>query len=293
MKKTVANWGNYPRMKASEQSFQFEKELKTLIDNSEGIIARGNGRCYGDASLAGQIASTLKYDKIIEFDTVNGILNCQSGVTLSEILEVIVPKGWFLPVTPGTKYITVGGALASDVHGKNHHAEGSFSNHIIEFTLLGADGSVSTITKASHPGLFEATCGGMGLTGVVLDVKFSLKKVESCYINQKQVKARNLDEIFALFEEYQHYTYSMSWIDCFQSGNKLGRSILIVGEHATAQETAHVKGNPLILPEKKKLTMPVYLPSFTLNQLSIKAFNFMYYHKNYKHTMQGIVPYDS
>src|SRR4051812_1359531 len=130
MKKKIANWGNYPVIESDEKSFTLTEQLKDALSRADGIIARGNGRCYGDASLEKNTISTLKYDKILSFDTEKGIFECQAGLTLDKILEVIVPRGWFLPVTPGTKFITVGGAVASDVHGKNHHVDGSFSSHI-------------------------------------------------------------------------------------------------------------------------------------------------------------------
>ena len=172
MKKRIANWGNYPVCDTEEKTFSFTEQLSDTLLQHDRIIARGNGRCYGDASLAKNTISTLKYNKILSFDTENGIFECQSGLTLDKILEVIIPKGWFLPVTPGTKFITVGGAVASDVHGKNHHVDGSFSNHIVELDVLLSDGNFITCTPQTHSDLFWATCGGMGLTGVILRVKF-------------------------------------------------------------------------------------------------------------------------
>ncbi len=136
-------------------------------------------------------------------------------------MEVIVPKGWFLPVTPGTKFITVGGAVASDVHGKNHHLDGSFSSHIIEMDVLLGDGEIVTCSTEIHKDLFWATCGGMGLTGVIMRVKFDLKPIETSYISQKQVKAKNLEEVLEMFETYKHYTYSVAWIDCLKKGKSL------------------------------------------------------------------------
>ena len=130
MKKRVANWGNYPVVETEEKTFSFTHQLSNALSQNDSIIARGNGRCYGDASLAPHTISTLKYDKILSFNIEQGIFECQSGITLDQVLDVIVPKGWFLPVTPGTKFITVGGAVASDVHGKNHHVDGSFSAHV-------------------------------------------------------------------------------------------------------------------------------------------------------------------
>ncbi|MEO1051412.1 MAG: FAD-binding oxidoreductase [Bacteroidota bacterium] len=293
MKDWIANWGNYPWVEAEQNYFRYQDEAVKLVDSPETFIPRGNGRCYGDASLADQTISTLKYKNIIAFDKENGILHCQAGLTLDKILEVIVPAGWFLPVTPGTKFITVGGALGSDVHGKNHHKDGSFSYHVLEFELLTSDGKVINVDKASNPDLFWATAGGMGLTGLILSVKFQLKKIASSLISQKQIKARNLDEIMELFQKYEHYTYSMSWIDCFKAGKNLGRSILILGEHATEEEVQHIKPEKrLTFDNKSKLSIPIYFPPFVLNRLSIKAFNWLYYLKNWKKEMDAVVPYD-
>ncbi|MFL5808983.1 MAG: FAD-binding protein [Flavisolibacter sp.] len=293
MKKTIANWGNYPVMETDEKSFSFAEQLNETLQNNEGIVARGNGRCYGDASLAKNTISTLQFDQILSFDTQKGSFECQSGLTLDKILEVIVPKGWFLPVTPGTKFITVGGAVASDVHGKNHHVDGSFSNHVLEMDVLLADGSKMTCSANLNTDLFWATCGGMGLTGIITRVKFDLKKIETSYIKQKQVKAKNLEEVIELFETYKHYTYSVAWIDCLKKGSSFGRSILILGEHAKLHELPqNKKQNPLQLPKKKQFTFPFNLPSFVLNQFTVKAFNFLYYGKNFKKEINNVVSYE-
>lgn len=293
MKKIIANWGNYPVVETEEKTFVFEEQLADTLLHSDGIIARGNGRCYGDASLAKNTISTLKFDKILSFDTANGIFECQSGLTLDKILEVIVPKGWFLPVTPGTKFITVGGAIASDVHGKNHHVDGCFSHHVLEMDLVLANGETVTCTPYSKSDLFWATCGGMGLTGVITRAKFDLKKIESSYIKQKQVKANNLEEIIQLFEEYKHFTYSVAWIDCLKKGNQFGRSILMLGEHAKLEDLDEKKKKePLQLPKKKQITFPFTLPSFVLNQFTVKAFNFLFYGKNLKREINNIVSYE-
>jgi decaprenylphospho-beta-D-ribofuranose 2-oxidase len=293
MKKRIANWGNYPVIESNEETFVFDGQLNELVANDQPFIARGNGRCYGDASLAGRTISTLKYDKILSFDTVNGIFECQSGITLDQILTVIVPKGWFLPVTPGTKFITIGGAVASDVHGKNHHIDGSFSNHIIDMDVVLASNETITCTPDVYPDLFEATCGGMGLTGVISRVRFKLKKVETSYIRQKQIKAGNLEELIALFDQYSEYTYSVAWIDCLKKGKHFGRSILMLGEHATTGEVdASTTAEPLKLTKNKKIVFPINLPSWALNSLTVKAFNFLYYTKNLKKVIDNIVSYE-
>ena len=293
MKKTIANWGNYPVVETDEKSFSFEDEITPALKTQNGVIARGNGRCYGDASLADHTVSTLKYNKILSFDRTRGLFECQAGITLDKVLEVIVPSGWFLPVSPGTKFITIGGAVASDVHGKNHHVDGSFSAHVIEMDVLLADGNTITCSPFVNKDLFQATCGGMGLTGIITRVKFDLKKIETSYITQKQVKAENLTELLELFETYKHYTYSVAWIDCLKKGSGFGRSILILGEHARLDELDQQKRkDPLKLPGKKKIPFPFHLPSFALNRFTVKAFNFLFYAKNTKREINNIVSYE-
>lgn len=293
MKKVIANWGNYPAMESDERLFSYDDQLQDIIRNSPHFIPRGNGRCYGDASLAGETINTIKYDKILSFDPENGVFECQSGLTLDQILEVIVPKGWFLPVTPGTKFITIGGAVGSDVHGKNHHVDGTFGQHIIDMDIILADGSLVTCSPSQLPDLFEATCGGMGLTGMITRVKFQLKKIPSSYISQKQIKAANLEELIRLFEEYKHYTYSMAWIDCLQKGNSFGRGIMTIGEFAKPEELNEKQRKaPLALPKKKAITIPFNFPSWSLNTFTVKAFNFLYYNKNVKKEISSVTTYE-
>lgn len=293
MKQQIANWGNYPRMESDVKSFTFNEQLSQLMHSNDHLIPRGNGRCYGDASLAAITISTLNYKRILSFDAATGVFECQSGLTLDRILEVIVPRGWFLPVTPGTKFITVGGAVGSDVHGKNHHVDGSFSNHIMEMDIMVADGTILTCSPTLRQDLFAATCGGMGLTGMITRVKFRLKKIETSYVRQKQVKAENLEELLALFEKYKQYTYSMAWIDCLTKGGHFGRGILIVGEHAKEDElSAKQRKKKLEVHGGMKITFPFNLPSWVLNTFTVKVFNFLYYGKNLKKEINNVVPYE-
>lgn len=290
MKREISNWSKYPTLSVEEILFTDRDIAKKVLKEKQELIARGNGRCYGDASLSSNVMSTLKYNKILGFDIEKGTFKCQSGVTLDDILDIIVPNGWFLPVTPGTKYITIGGAVSSDVHGKNHHVDGSFSNHIINIEILLANGEVVHCSPNTNEDLFHATCGGMGMTGLILSVEFYLKRIETAYINQKQIKAKNLEEILDLFQVYKDATYSMSWIDCLKKGNSFGRSILMVGEHAKKEEVK-IK-NPLLILKKNKLNVPFSLPSITLNKYSVRAFNFFYYNKNLKKEISNIIPYE-
>jgi decaprenylphospho-beta-D-ribofuranose 2-oxidase len=288
MKKTITNWNNYPVVEASEVSFDFQKDLAVKLAHSS--IPHGNGRCYGDASLYSDVVSTLRFDKVLAFNEQHGIITCQSGVLLSDLLQIIVPRGWFLPVTPGTKFITVGGAVASDVHGKNHHVDGSFSRHVVSMTVFTGTGETLVCSKEKNQDLFWSTCGGMGLTGIIMEVEFRLKRIQSSYIRQKQIKASNLDEVMALFDANTDSTYSVAWIDCLKTGKSFGRSILMLGEHATTDETR--PANKLTAKEKTLMTVPFHFPSFVLNGLSVKIFNALFYAKNYKKEMNSVVHYD-
>lgn len=293
MHSTITSWGRYPVIKAEEYFLKEEKDLLPFLTQKEQITPRGNARSYGDSSLGKLAINSTKYSKIVSFDDKKGIIYCESGLLFSDVLDFLVPKGWFLPVTPGTKFITVGGAVASDVHGKNHHVDGSFSNHIIDLEMLCADGNVRKCSKTENSELFSATCGGMGLTGFILRVRFRVVKIESSYIKQIQVKAKNLDEIISLFEEYQNTPYTMAWIDCLKAGKSYGRSILIAGDHAKQTELSErQRRNLLQVTGKKKITMPFDLPSFTLNVWSIKAFNALYYAKNTRKEIHSITHYE-
>ncbi len=228
-KQSITNWGNYPRIEADFIELADLDKVGDVVKNHDCLIARGNGRCYGDSSLQSTIISTLKFNKFLHFNKTTGIIQVESGVLLSDILDVIVPAGFFLPVTPGTKWITMGGALASNIHGKNHHKEGAISNFVISFELIKEDGKTITCSKTENTVDFINTLGGMGLTGIITTITLQLKPIETSFIKQKSIKAKNLDEVLDFFEQYNHYTYSVAWIDCLIKGKNMGRSILMLG----------------------------------------------------------------
>ncbi len=293
--KNISNWSNYPSVNAELFSLVYKENAFDILkeSNNTPLIARGNGRCYGDASLSNNIVSTLKHKHIISFDAEAGIIECESGILFNDLIDFLVPKGWFLPVTPGTKFITLGGAVASDVHGKNHHKEGSFSRYVLTIKLMVESGKILELSKGNYSDLFEATMGGMGLTGIILSVSFQLKKIETAYITQQQIQARNLDHVIDLFSEYKDYTYTMAWIDCLKSGNQQGRSIMFAGEHSRVSELPNKnKQQALIIPPRKKFTLPFNLPSFVLNKLSVAAFNQLYYTTHFTRKSQ-IIDFDS
>ena len=290
----VTNWGNFPVVEKEIKSEDSIEKIKDFVRNNNEVIARGNGRCYGDASLSEHIFSTKRLNKFISFDRLNGIIECESGVLLSQILEIIVPQGYFLYVTPGTKFISVGGAIASDVHGKNHHAEGCFSEYVEAFSLLNENSEVITCSRTENTDKFWATIGGMGLTGIILSAKFKLKNIETAYIRQESIKAQNLDEIFKLFEESESWTYNVAWIDCLQTGKNIGRSILMRGEHAFKHELPKkLQQNPLRLKQKFIPKVPFYFPDFMLNKWSVRLFNYLYFNKQKRKEIKNFVDYET
>lgn len=292
--KEIFNWGIYPKIKANLVSTGTESAIFNKINTLDNVIARGNGRCYGDSSLQKNIFSTLELNKFLSFDTSTGIITCEAGVLLSVMLDVIVPKGFFLPVTPGTKFITLGGAIAANVHGKNHHKDGAMSQHVLSFRLLLASGEIITCSPVENFEVFKETMGGMGLTGIITQATIQLKKIQTSYIKQKTFKAKNLKEVFEYFEKYEYYTYSVAWIDCLAKGADIGRSVLMLGEHASE---ADLPANKMKLPlyqkkSTKGFNVPFFFPEFTLNQFTIKAFNLLYYNKQMKKEADSIIHYE-
>ena len=281
----LTSWGNYPRIENKALPFTSIKDLETILGHHENLIPYGNGRSYGDSALSKNIIQVKPHNLFLDFDEATGQLHVQAGVLLAEILEVFVPRGWFLKVTPGTKLITVGGAIASDVHGKNHHNAGCFSECVEFFNLMLPSGDIIKCSHTDNVELFRATCGGMGLTGVILDASISLKRINSKYINQTTIKTGNLKETFAAFEHYQCEPYSVAWIDCLAKDKGLGRCLLMVGDFSK-------DGNHSYHP-KSKLNIPFNFPGFVLNKLTVKLFNRLYYGKVFKKISKQQVDIDT
>ena len=267
----ISGWGCYPKIDAEVNLPRDLLQASALIKGDGLLIPRGLGRAYGDSSLASRVLETTNLQFFHSFDAVSGVLSCDAGVSLFEILKVFVPKGWFIPVSPGTRFVTVGGAIASDVHGKNHHLDGTFGQHVISLQLLLGNGEIVQVSPTENTALFHATCGGMGLTGTILSASFRLVPIKSSEIIETTIKAANLDAVLDGFEQFGASTYTVAWIDCLAQGKNLGRSLLMVGEHA--------EDGPLTVADKNPLTMPVDAPSSLLNPFSIKAFNALYYAK--------------
>ncbi len=270
------SWGNVDKENhLQELKVSWINDIEQ-INESETILSHGNGRTYSNSCLNkdGDLLLTRSLNKFISFDQTNGTLECESGLTFGEILNLIVPRGWFLPVTPGTKYVTLGGAIANDIHGKNHHTMGNFGNHIQSITIYNTEAGIFRCSPYENSEYFEATVGGIGLTGVILSAKFKLIPIKSQMINQEMIKFNNLDEFFEINNQSTGSTYTVSWIDCMAKGEKLGRGHYIRGEHVNKNDQTLEK----IYKETKK-TVPFNFPKFSLNSYSIKAFNSLYFRK--------------
>ena len=274
MKSRLISWGKFPQVKNQLHTFNSLADLECLIKEHSTVIACGNGKSYGDSALSTAIIDVKPHDLFLSFDEKTGLLHVQAGVMLSDIIEHFVPRGWFLKVVPGTKLITIGGAIASDVHGKNHHIDGCFSESIKEFSIMLADGEIKTVSKIKNKSLFQATCGGQGLTGVIIDAKFYLKKILSPVIAQTTIRTNNLRETFTAFEKHKDKAYSVAWIDCMAKEENRGRCLLMVGDFIKKP----VYGE-LYYQQKSKLSIPFNFPRFSLNKYTIKAFNWIYYRK--------------
>jgi len=288
----LSGWGRFPTIEAtlhepgSKAAFSIE-----LADAKESLIARGAGRSYGDSALAATVLSSRNLDNFIALEqneaADTAILHCAAGVSLDSVLRLITPKGIFLPVVPGTRFVSVGGAIAADIHGKNHHRDGCFSNFLESFTLLLANGETRLCSRDENQELFAATCGGMGLTGIILDAKIHLHKVPGLFINNKTLIASNLDECFDLMEANANAHYSVAWVDCLKRGSALGRSCLFLGEHtetpARHADKEHRSGT--------LLNVPFTSPSWLLNSLSMRSFNSLYFQRQQLRRAESLVHY--
>jgi decaprenylphospho-beta-D-ribofuranose 2-oxidase len=260
-----------------------EQAVRKLMQENQPIVSRGLGRSYGDPALprspGGRVLSGLGMGKMIAFDESTGVLVAESGVSLAEIIEVFLPRGWFLPTTPGTKFVTLGGAVAADVHGKNHHMDGTFGTYVEFLDLMVPGGKVIRCSQSENSDIFRATIGGMGLTGHILRVGIRLHRVPSAWCKVRYIKARNLEAMVRSLSEHDaNFRHTVAWIDCLATGESLGRGVLMLGNEAKPEELpAQQRDRPHQLPVRRKLSVPFDFPSWALNQFTVKAFNFAYY----------------
>lgn len=250
---------------------------------TRGVIGRGLGRAYGDAAqnAGGLVLQATALSGIIDADLERGVVTARAGTSLDELMRWLIPRGWFL-VTPGTRYVTVGGAIASDIHGKGHHVDGTFGNRVHSFRLLTGRGEVIDVDRESNPDVFWATTGGMGLTGVILDATFDLIRAETRFIRVDEERCRDLDAMMASMEEGDSaYRYSVAWIDCGARGKHLGRGILGRGNHALLEEIPKAKrAHAHTFAPRQLAIAPPAMPSGLVNSWSVRAFNELWYQKS-------------
>lgn len=277
----LSGWGRYPSVSTEIVVPRSSRALQDALSGDGGTVARGCGRAYGDAAIG--VRRTLRMealDRVRSFDAETGVLTAEAGLTLSDLIATFGPRGFFPFVVPGTRFVTLGGAIAADVHGKNHHRVGSFGDHVLGVDLATADGQVLRASQTENPELFAATLGGMGLTGVILQATLKLMPVETGWITQKVIAASDLAAAVAALDEGDASTYSVAWIDCSAKGRRMGRSLIFLGEHARLDEVrARTAIDPFSKLRAPRLTMPVDLPRLCLNRWSVGAFNALYYHR--------------
>lgn len=290
--KHYESWGRYPTLEpATVKPVFWQDQVPNLAAFDKPVLPFGCGRSYGDSCLNedGISLDTSFLNRFLDFNDCDGIMRCEAGVTLAEILNVIVPRGWFLPVTPGTKFVTVGGAIANDIHGKNHHKAGTFGCHVTRFELLRSNGERFVCSPLENPELFAATIGGLGLTGVILWAEFRLKKIQNSFIDVEHIRFANLDEFFEITAESdQDYEYTVSWVDCIATGKNLGRGIFMRGNHNASKYRSSQPVN-----KKLPVAVPFDNPSWLLNGLTMRAFNTtLYYSHFWQKKIKKVTTYD-
>lgn len=280
----LAGWGNLPVVAGREISGE---DLAALTDGA--VLTRGLGRSYGDASLpppgVEHLPTSRLADRILEFDESTGLLRAEAGLTVGEIQRHFLPRGWTFPVLPGTQFVTLGGAVAADIHGKNHHRDGSVGRHLEELLLRLADGRLATASRDHNPDLFRATLGGMGLTGHVLEVSVRLQAVPSPWIWGDACRIHGIDEFLpALRAAAREWPFTVGWFDVLARGSHLGRGVLFRGRWATPEEAPRQAP-----PPKRRYTVPFQAPGWLLNRATMRLFNELYYRRHPRRPRAGLL----
>ncbi|HEY1588109.1 MAG TPA: FAD-binding oxidoreductase [Rhodanobacter sp.] len=281
------SWGRYPRVNQTVVDLADRHRQLPAVDGS--LLPYGNGRSYGDSCLnAGNtVLRTRGLDHFIAFDTASGVLECEAGLLLSQILDLVVPQGWFVPVTPGTRFVTIGGAIANDVHGKNHHRAGNFGRHVLELELLRSDGNRRICSRNENPEWFAATIGGLGLTGLITRARIQLRRIAGPWMSTEVHRFDNLAGFFRLSEQSDRdYEYTVAWIDCVARGKALGRGLFTRANHAPA----HPDRRPTA--PASRLRMPFTPPLSLVNQLTLRSFNALYYNRQRRPVVHATTHYE-
>ncbi len=282
------SWGRYPTYQAKLVPLNWQSDFPSAIAGTHnGALPVGMGRSYGDSCLLkdGNLLLTTGMNRLLHFDDQTGVLTAEAGATLAQILDFSVPRGFFLPVSPGTKYVTLGGAIANDIHGKNHHVAGTFGSHVTEFELVRSDGSKRICSPTENLDWYAATIGGLGLTGVITWAKLRMKPIVSRAIDYEGIQYHGVDEFFDLTRQSQHIEYTVSWIDCASTGKNFARGVFMQGDHSSVP--AELKPSP-----EPKLVFPFDAPGFALNHTTVSLFNTAFFHKQLKPRVTQLQDYE-
>lgn len=290
----LTGWGRYPAIDTELAMPATEAALADVIAGGD-VIARGNGRAYGDSAIGpGRTVGMRKFNHMLDFDDQTGVLVAEAGVLLADIIATFLPRGWFPMVTPGTKFVTLGGMIAADVHGKNHHKDGSMAACVQWVDVMDGAGQVRRCSPDENADLFAWIPGAMGLTGIIVRAAIKLRKVATGWIDQTTIPAPNLKSAMVIFEGAQDHTYSVAWIDCLQTGRAMGRSLVMLGEHATPEQlTFRERRDPFAGKPKGTKRLPFDAPDFVLSKPVVKAFNSLYYWKGCRSAGTQLVDWDT
>ena len=281
------SWGHYPRLKSKLVPLNWTTDFPLPQPAPTAMLPVGMGRSYGDSCLLdhGTLLYARGMNRLLSFNAETGLLRCEAGVSLDEILNFVVPRGWFLPVTPGTKFVTIGGAIANDIHGKNHHVAGTFGRHVPRFELVRSDGSRLVCSATENAEWYKATIGGLGLTGLIPWAELQLQPIVSRKISYKSIKFCGMDEFLAVSRESSDVEYTVAWIDCIANGSNFARGIFMQGSHSS-------EPGPLDNSSSLKLSVPMVMPAAILSRFTVGAFNTLYYHKQFRKQKTGLVDYE-
>lgn len=280
------SWGRYPRV--AQTAVPLYRRAASLPQSDGTMLPRGLGRSYGDACLndQGTLLLTPGLDRLIAFDPKSGLLTAEAGLSLADLLDFAVPRRFFPPVTPGTRFVTLGGAVANDIHGKNHHGAGTIGRHVTQFELLRSDGTRRVCSPHEHSSWFEATIGGLGLTGLMTWIQIQLLPIENPFIALESIKFKNLDAYLALDAASKEDTYTVAWIDTAAKGAAQGRGLFLRGNHAGPEHNYRKRK-----PARPK-PVPFDFPEWVVNPLSMRMFNKAYYAKQLRTLSRSIVDYE-
>jgi FAD/FMN-containing dehydrogenase len=287
------SWGRYKEFSKFShriQSLDWTSDKLYVNGANKPLLPYGLGRSYGDSCLndGGILVDITGLNRFLSFDIQSGVLRCEAGVTLQEINELIVLQGWFLSVTPGTQYVTIGGAIANDIHGKNHATGGAFGCYVRRFELLRSNGERLICSPTENGNWFRATIGGLGLTGIILWAELQLKRIRSPFFDVESIQFRNLDEFFeiAIESDEAGYEYTVAWLDCLAKGKSLGRGVFQRGNNASPPFERTMR-----IPKSRTINVPFDAPNFAINFLAMRAFNLVWYHKQLRRVQRKIIYY--